>query len=278
MGRSISDIVDMMKTEFVSSTIFQELYGLKANDNFDKYFSKVSVESAWIYLMSASIWLFEKLMDNFREEVDSLIDSKYVTSLSWYRERALDYQKGDELRFDTKTYSFGYAEKDEEKRVVRNVAVREVEDNGVTKLKIYFSDVNKQAITGDVRTAFESYMRKIGAAGTHFLFVSQAPDKLRIHMQVYYDPLVLDSSGMRLSGGGKPVEETMNTYLNSLEYAGTFYASKLIDMLQLTDGVKDVTLDATTWNGSKANRRKIDSLSGAFVLEIQNGDIVYSID
>ena len=121
-------------------------------------------------------------------------------------------------------------------------------------------------------------MREIGAAGTHYLFVSEAPDALRVHLQVYYDPLVLDSMGQRLEGGGKPVEETVEAYLNSLEYGGTFYASKLVDMLQVTTGVKDVVLEGTTWKGEKANRRRIDADSGAFVYVKTEGDIVYSID
>ena len=132
---------------------------------------------------------------------------------------------------------------DEAKQVVKNVAVRQVTDEGVTKLKVYFSDAGKQPLTGDVRTSFETYMRQVGAAGTHYLFVSETPDELRVHLHVYYDALVLDSTGARLNGGGNPVEEAIEGYLNGLEYGGVMYASKLIDVIQRAEGVKDVTLE-----------------------------------
>ena len=136
---------------------------------------------------------------------------------------------------------------------------------GVTKLKVYFSDAGKQPLTGDVRTSFETYMRQVGAAGTHYLFVSETPDELRVHLHVYYDALVLDSTGARLNGGGNPVEEAIEGYLNGLEYGGVMYASKLIDVIQQAEGVKDVTLDGTTWKGTLEDRRRIDAESGAFV-------------
>ena len=49
-------------------------------------------------------------------------------------------------------------------------------------------------------------------------------------------------------------------------------------MIQTTEGVKDVTLDETTWDGEKEYRRRIDANSGAFAYVKQDGDIIYSID
>ena len=192
-----------------------------------------------------------------------MLNDSYVTGERWYYQKALEFQKGDKLAYNERTCRFDYAQVDEEKKVVKNVAIRQVIDKGVTKLKIYFSDAGKQPITGDIRTAFESYMREIGAAGTHFLFVSETPDELRVHLHVYYDPLV---------------EETIEAYLNALEYGGVFYSSKLVDMIQTTEGVKDVTLDETTWDGEKEYRRRIDANSGAFAYVKQDGDIIYSIE
>ena len=49
-------------------------------------------------------------------------------------------------------------------------------------------------------------------------------------------------------------------------------------MIQETEGVKDVTLDGTTWQGTLENRRKIDANSGAFVYVKNDEDIIYAID
>ena len=278
MSRTISEISQSIKEDFVTNDTIQNMYGLTSGKTFDEQFSVVSIEAILIYVFASAVWLHEKLWDKFQQEIEELIDSSYVTSLSWYYAKALNFQNGDSLSFDEKTYSFKYLKVDESKQIVKNVAIRQVTDDGVTKLKVYFSDKDKQPLTGDVRTSFESYMHLIGAAGTHYLFISEAPDELRVHMHIYYNPLVLDSTGTRLSGGGKPVEEAIENYLNSLEYGGVFYASKLVDMIQATEGVKDVTLDGTTWKDSLENRRKIDADSGAFVYVKNEEDIIYAID
>lgn len=278
MARTIEEISTYLKTCFVGNETIQDVYGLVAGKAFDEQFSKVSIESILIYVFAASAWVLEQMWEAFRTETELRINDAYVTSLSWYYRKALEFQKGDALVFDEKTYSYKYPSVDTDKQVVKNVAVRQVTDNDVTKLKIYFSDAEKQPLPTDLRTSFETYMREIGAAGTHYLFVSEAPDPLRVHLRIYYDPLVLDSTGTRLEGDGKPVEEIVESYLNTLEYGGTFYASKLIDMIQTTQGVKDVELDGTTWQGTKENRRRIDAVSGSFAYEKNEGDIVYSID
>mgnify|MGYP003364133149 CR=1 FL=1 len=278
MARDIQEIKAQLKTAFVENITLQELYGLDAAKGFDEQFSKVSIEARLIDVFGAGAWVLEQLWDVFRSETEAVIDDSYVTSERWYYAKALEFQKGDALRYNEKAYRFEYAVKDETKQVVRNVAVRQVTDEDVTKLKVYFSDTNKEPLTGDVRMAFEKYMREIGAAGTHYLFVSEAPDELRVHLHVYYDALLLDSTGTRLNGGGKPVEEAVESYLNGLEYGGVMYASKLIDVIQQAEGVKDVTLDGTTWKGAMEERRRIDADSGAFVYVKVAGDIVYAID
>lgn len=278
MARTIQEISANLKESFVANETLKTIYDLDASKTFDEQFSKVSLEAILIFIFSTSAWLLEQLWDTFRVETEKRINDAYVTSRQWYYRKALEFQKGDSLEFDSKTYSYRYPVIDESKQIVKNVAVRQVVDMEVTKLKIYFSDGSKQPLTGDLRNSFETYMREIGAAGTHYLFVSEAPDPLRIHLRVYYDPLVLDSKGTRLEGDGKPVEETIETYLNTLEYGGTFYASKLVDMIQNTEGVEDVELDGTTWKGAKENRRRIDADSGSFVYEKNENDIIYSID
>ena len=205
MARTINEISQEIKEAFVADEVIREIYDLQPGLPFDGQFSKVSIEARLIYVFASGVWLMEQLWGVFRFDVEKKVDESYVTSLSWYYRKALEFQKGDSLVFNDKTYSFGYPVKDESKQVVKNVAVRQVTDDGVTKLKVYFSDVNKQPLTGDLRESFESYMREIGAAGTHYLFVSETPDALRVHLRVYYDPLVLDSTGTRLEGGGKPV-------------------------------------------------------------------------
>jgi|WetSurMetagenome_2_1015567.scaffolds.fasta_scaffold50609_2 hypothetical protein len=280
MARTIATIADGIKTAFMADTTLQAAYGFADTDSFDDVFSTVSIERIIIYIIASAMWALENIFDTFSEDITTKINDEIVTSIMWYYNKALAFQYGDDLIFDSDTYSFGYAAINTTNQIVQYVAVREVVDSttNVTELKIYYSGANKAALTTAQQTAFEAYMRSIGAAGTHYIFVSQNPDALGLSLNIYYDPLILDSTGKKISDSSYPVTDAINTYLNNLKYGGTFYASALIDALQATDGVKDVELTSTYWNGSAAARRKIDAASGAFSYDATNSSITYVLD
>lgn len=90
---------------------------------------------------------------------------------------------------------------------------------------------------------------------------------------------ILNSSGYRILDNTKPVEVAITNYLDGIKYGGVFYASLLIDAIQAVDGVKDVQLASTYWGGSSdANRRKIEAVSGAFLLDNAHTTLTYLLD
>lgn len=280
MARTIKEINQNIKTSFIGNQTIQEAYGLTPGKTFDELFSAVSVESVLFHIVASSIWLLEKIWDIYRIELEAKVESCYVSSIAWYHHKALEFQLGDSLVFDEHTYSFRYPTIDESRRIVKNVAIRETIINDLTTLQVYFSDADKQPLKEAEKKAFELYMHEVGAAGTHYEFISREPDQLRVGLEIYYDPLVIDRTGTRLKGQGKPVEEAIKTYVNSLEYGGVLYASKLVDMLQTIEGVKDVVLfgmalQDNDGNTSDEDARKLESGSGTFVYKYQEGDITY---
>lgn len=279
MARTKTEIENAMKLEFMANVELQAKYGFTDTAVFDDTFSIVSLERIWINIVASAIWLLENIFDAFSTEITERINSSIVTTKAWYYSKALEFQYGDDLVFDAATYQFKYAVIDDSKRVVKYVAVREVIDSSVTKLKIYYSGDDKLELSANERAAFESYIRNIAAAGTHFLFISQDPDSLAVNLQVYYNPLILDSTGTRINGGGKPVEEAINNYLDNLEYGGIFFSSKLVDMIQEAEGVTDVVLVSTKHNEAAAELvRRIDSVSGAFEFDSLNSTINYLVE
>lgn len=278
MTRTRKEIAQAIKTEFIDNGTIQEAYRLENGKGFDEQFSKVSIEWVLIDIFASAAWLLEELWSLFATETEKRIDDACVTSLPWYYQKALEFQRGAELEFDNRTYSYRYKSVDEKAMVIKHVAIREVKEDNVSKLKVYYSDAQKNALDNATREAFERYMKEIGAAGTHYVFVSAAPDELRVHLRVYYDALVLDSSGKRLDTGVKPVEKAVESYLNNLEYGGVFYQSKVLDIIKQAEGVKDVVLDGTTWKGTKEQRRRIESESGAFAYIKNDADIIYTVE
>jgi hypothetical protein len=278
MARTIAEIGNDMKVNFMANAQLRNIYEFSDTAVFDDTFSTVSLERIMIFIVATSMWALENLFDAFSSDITTKINNAIVTSIPWYYSSALSFQYGDDLVFNNTSYKFGYAVLDATKQIVKYAAVREVVDGGVTKLKIYYSGTNKLALTTEQKTAFEAYIRRIGAAGTHYLFVSQDPDLLGLTLNVYYDPLVIDSTGTKISDSTKPVDLAIAAYLNGIKYGGVFYSSALVDILQATEGVKDVELTSTYWTGTDSSRRKIDAASGAFKLDTDHTTITYSLD
>lgn len=278
MARTITEIATAMKTAFMEDATLRNKYGFADTAEFDNTFSIVSLERILIYIIASSIWALENIFDAFKSDITALIDNSVLTSQAWYYNLALNFQYGDALVFDNATLKFGYATVDTSLQIVKYAAVREVVSEGVTKLSILYSGTNKLALTADQQTAFEEYIRKMGAAGVHYLFTSQNPDALGLTINVYYDPLLIDSTGTYLSGTGVPVQEAIENYLNGIKYGGVFYSTKLIDAIQAVDAVFDVELTSTYWTGTAELRRKITAASGAFVLDTEHTTINYNID
>jgi hypothetical protein len=81
-------------------------------------------------------------------------------------------------------------------------------------------------------------MQQIKDAGVKLLVSSNDPDSLKLELDIYYDPMVLDSQGGRVDGNSvKPVENTIRTYLRNLPFNGEFILATLTDRLQETPGV-----------------------------------------
>ena len=125
-------------------------------------------------------------------------------------------------------------------------------------------------MTVDELAAFSGYITQKGAAGTHFQFISLAPDNLILNLTVFYDPQVLKSTGEKLSDGTKPVEIAINNYLNGIQYGGLFNRTKQTDAIQLADGVFDVVLGNVTINGDLNADREFESPSGFFTAQTIN--------
>lgn len=274
--RTFNDILNGIRADFVNNITLQEKYGLDASKTFDEQFSKVSIEAIFTDIVASAIFLYEKIVTGIAENLTAQIAGEYPFSISWYHSRALGFQLGDSLEYNEATYRFAYPVPDEAKQIIKYVAVRQRQIEGVTKLQVFATKENKQALTAGELSAFSDYMRQIGAAGTHFQFISLAPDNLEIGATVFYNPQILNASGESLSGGEKPVEKAIVEYLNSIKYGGVFSRTKLTDAIQTASGVNDVVLADVKVNEDLNNSREIESESGFYVASVVD-DITYML-
>lgn len=206
--------------------------------------SKTAIWRLWTYVTATAIWALENLFDLHKKEVDKLLLTKKPHNLIWYKAKAEAFQFGMELKAGSDCYDNTGVDhlKVAQSRIVKHVAIFENKTNGWMRLKAA-KEVNGelQALSRtepDELGALNRYMQLIKDAGVKLIVDSLPPDRLKMHIDIYYDAMVLDAGGGRLDGGSvKPVHDTIKAYLRSLPFNGAFVLATLTDRLQETTGV-----------------------------------------
>ena len=234
MARTIDQIQEQIITEKDRS---QGLESLNST-------SKTAIWRVWTYITAVAIWTLENLFDLHKKEVDRLLLTKKPHNLLWYKTKAEAFQFGSELKPGSDCYDNTGVDhvKVAKSRIVKHVAVVENKKTGWVRIKAA-KEVNGelQKLSNenpDELGALNRYMQHIKDAGVKLIVQSLPPDRLKMHIDIYYDAMVLDENGGRLDGGSvKPVNDTIDAYLRSLPFNGAFVLATLTDQLQETPGV-----------------------------------------
>lgn len=247
MARTIREIKAAMTQQFMSDPTIVEMYGFTEGAVFEDTFSAVSLESVWFSIVASAIYVLETLFDLFRADVDKKISGAVVASIPWYHKIALEFQYGDSLVFDEATQGFVYPVVDTTKQLVKFAACRDMGGGVYVLVSGADSSGNPVALSSDVLSAFESYLRERKPAGVLLSVNSLNPDLVRSVITVQYDPQVLTPDGELITDPSvKPVEDAVNAYLKGIVYGGVLNKTKLVDAVQGARGVIDVVLTSVS--------------------------------
>lgn len=247
MARTIREIKAAMTQQFMSDPTIVEMYGFTEGAVFEDTFSAVSLESIWFSIVASAIYVLETLFDLFRADVDKKISGAVVASIPWYHKIALEFQYGDSLVFDEATQGFVYPVVDTTKQLVKFAACRDMGGGVYVLVSGADSSGDPVALSSDVLSAFESYLRERKPAGVLLSVNSLNPDLVRSVMTVQYDPQVLTPDGELITDPSvKPVEDAVNDYLKGIVYGGVLNKTKLVDAVQGARGVIDVVLTSVS--------------------------------
>lgn len=190
-------------------------------------------------VVAFAIAVLENLWDTYRDDVDSSLLLLKPHTARWYAEKARAFQYGFSLVDGEDYYDNTGIDPDTvaASQVVAQAAV--VDQNGQLVIK-----ANRE-ISGDLEPlsvaqfdAFEGYMGQIKDAGIKVQILSFQADKLKLEIDVYYDPLVIGPDGARLDGTSTtPVKDAIQVFLRALPFDGEFVKAHLIDAIQAVDGV-----------------------------------------
>ena len=226
-------------------TIYADLIAKKESDsNLDALNSKskTAIWRLWLYIVAYATNVLESLFDKHYTEVTSIITELKPHTMRWYRQKALAFQYGFDLISDTDIFDNGTATEAqiEASKIIKYAAITEATTESRLVLKIATEDnAGKLApITSGQESAFIPYIEEIKDAGVAITVINYLPDILKLNLRIYYDPLVLTSTGVSILTGKKPVEDALNEFMKELPFNGELVLNSLIDKLQKTEGVK----------------------------------------
>lgn len=199
--------------------------------------SRTGIFNLIAYIVAASIWTLENLFDFHKTEVNETIATKTPHRLRWYRDKALGFQYGQNLKADSEIYeNIGLSPAQiQAQKIVTQAAVTEID--GRLRIKVA-KGINLTELTAPELLSFANYISKIKDAGVKIICDSLPPDDLKLIIDIWYNPLVLLPNGQRIdAASNNPVKDAIKAYLKNLPFNGEYANTKLADALQAVDGV-----------------------------------------
>jgi len=238
MALTIAQIKKEATDQFMYNETVATAYGFTAGSSFDGVFSKVSLESMLFYIFAVCVWTVEKLMDTHNAEITELIDTKKPHRLKWYRDKALAFRYGRSLLEDSDEYDLTGVDLSESASELVVSYASAIEYAGRLYVKVAGGTSVKAPLPGAQQTALEAYMGEIKDAGVQLQVVNLHADHMRLSIQILYDPMILDASGLRLDNGSDPIRALIRDYIeNQMPLNSEYRNASLIDAIQQVDGV-----------------------------------------
>ena len=272
MARSIKTIKEEITGAIIGQPVLVNALGLDTSKSFDEQVSKTNIVGLLAYVVAVAIFTLEKLFDQFKKDVDVKIREMKPHSLRWYNNKARAFQYGHALLPESDLY----ANMDESAQLVKFSAVEEIERELTMKVAKDDGGGNPTPLIGDELISFTEYCARVKDAGVVLKVKSAPGDQLRLSLDLYYDPLVLDGEGQRLDGSANtPVQDAIREFIKNLPFNGEFVIAHLVDALQETEGVTipNVLSCATRYGGYEFSQVNARSVPDAGYLELKDEDL-----
>ena len=236
MARSVEEIQTQILNEIASNENLQDLNST----------SKVAIYRLITFIVAFAIWTLEKLFDIHTTQIDAALNEQKAGRPNDYKNAALNFQYGfpllpNSIDFDNTGYT---TEEIEASKIIKYCSVKESSQSARLIIKTAGEvDGELQELTSEQESAFSAYMEDwFKWAGVKLSIVNFPADELKITMQVFRNPLVLDANGQSILDGDKPVELRINQYLKELDFNGELVINDLIERLRELPGVDNVEI------------------------------------
>lgn len=284
MARTEAQIKLSITADFISKAQVIALYGLQAGLTFLQQFSLVSLENNLFDTVSHAIWNLESLWDIYKAEALAEMSLQKVHGKEWYRQKALGYLFGVPVIPDTDIFDItGLTDEDilAAKVINQAAAVKMISNNGYGMLRIKVATANAFGVLGPLPqqqlTAFIAYMNRHAIdAGTQVHMTTGPADDLKLVIDVYYDALILSTTGARLDGtDATPVQDAANNYLGGLQFNGRYIKGDHAATLRKVPGVVTANIVSAASKYGNFNYTDTDVANVGPINEVRIADSGY---
>lgn len=230
---------------------------IRTYPEFDNYLfpsdggSKSSLFNIIIFVVAASQFVFEAIVDALKVDIQAIADSAPSGNAAWLRQQILNFQFGDQVSINT-TDPDGdnyfvpfYAVPDESKQIITRCAISDGAQGSVN-IKVAKGIVpNLEPLTSGELSALQDYYygttdtEGIGFAGVVANFISLDPDRIRIEADIYYYGQFIQATVK--SNVISAIDNFLATFADD-NFGGTVKLIKLVDAIQAVEGVSRVDL------------------------------------
>ena len=230
--RTIQEIKKQMTDGIMNDATLRSALNLDPSRTWDEQTSSVSLINLLLYVVATAHHIMERMFDSFKEEVEERIASTYPGSINWMWNRAMEFQYDAEANAFLNEHGV-YQSIDKSKQIIKHAAV--VEEYNTVQIKVSGNDY--EPLTEAQLTAFGAYMNALKFAGVKLSVSSLESDDLSLKIHIWRNRLVMPEEDDSV------LKSVIEEYLNNIRYGGVFNKTRLMDAVQMVQGVEDVTIE-----------------------------------
>lgn len=253
MARTIGEIYDALITEKQN---YAELQQLQPNIDDNQSLlddltssSKVAIWRLLFFVIAVGIHIHELLFDTHEQEVIDIRNLTPTNTTRWLADQSKKFQYGDALSYNETNGKYEYNVINSSNKIVKLASVTEFGNNVLIKVAKLDGNGLPEPLTTAEKSAFDGYVNIIRAAGQQIEIRSDIADRLRLNLNVYYDPLVLNPDGTLISDPSiNPVEEAISSYVEKgIPFDGIYRTGDLEQAIAAAEGVRDSQIQSDTY-------------------------------
>ena len=253
MARELKDILTDTFNAMLQQPTLVSAFSLDPTKTYDQ--QNKSATALWYLIMWIGCyiaWVIETLFDNHEAIVLGEVADLKPHSANWYKEKVLAFMNGYDVVEASGEYDLtGLSDSQiTTAKVIKHCAIQELNNKLIIKAAQDDGSGGLTKLDADVKTNLETYLNKIKDGGVFIDVIRRDPDILKINIDLYYDPMILNSLGARIDGTATtPVLDAVKTYLQNLNssFNARFLPTELVDAMQAVSGVKIPVLTLCQW-------------------------------